>query len=181
MAHTMNIGFSDLPSIYNITFPVGPDMPNQRDDVLLVQTLMKLANFTRNSPGHGPVEASRNIKVDGWFGDQTKRMIEAFEVYVRENHRLIIADSVFEPSSDDGYTGKGIIYKIIHLNRFAKEATPFGNEYKQIPSDPNTHPILRQSLTRARDAKLSGLNNASLRTGITGLEKETDSREKRAI
>jgi hypothetical protein len=37
MACTQNLGFSDLPGIYNITFPVGPNMPNVRDDVLLVQ------------------------------------------------------------------------------------------------------------------------------------------------
>ena len=148
MACTLNLGFSDLPSIYNITLPVGPNMPNVRDDVLLVQTLMKLANFARN--GGGPVEASRNIKVDGWFGDQTRRMIEAFEVHIREKHLLLIPDGVLEPSSNDGYTAKGIIYKIIHLNRFAKQATSFGNEYNRIPTDPETHPILRQSLLRPR-------------------------------
>jgi hypothetical protein len=144
----MNLGFSDLPSIFNITCPVGPNMPNVRDDVLLVQTLMKLANFKFN--GGGPVEASRNINVDGWFGDQTKRMIEAFEAHIREQHLSLIADGVFEPSSNDGYTAKGIIYKIIHLNRFAKQGTPFGDEYNRIPTAPETHPILRQSLVNQR-------------------------------
>jgi peptidoglycan hydrolase-like protein with peptidoglycan-binding domain len=119
-----------------------------RDDVLLVQTLMKLANFTRNLPGQGPVEASRNIKVDGYFGPQTYRLILAFEVYVRERRRLIIADGVFEPSSADGFTGTGVLYKIVHLNRFAKESTPFGNDYNQLPTDPKTHGILRGSLIR---------------------------------
>jgi len=156
MAHTMKVPLTDLPSIYNISFPVGQNMPNLRDDVLLVQTLMKMANFTRYTPGLGPVEASRNIKIDGYFGSQTKRMIDAFEVYVRDRQRLIIADGVFEPSSDDGYTSKGILYKIIHLNRFAKEASPFGNDYNQLPTDSGTHPILRQSLL-ARGARPSRL------------------------
>lgn len=143
-----NLGFSDLPSIYNITFPVGPNMPNSPDDVLLVQTLMKLANFTRN--GGGPIEASHSIKLDGWFGDQTKRMIEAFEIHIREKHLLLIADGVIEPSSNDGYTAKGFIHKIIHLNRLAKQATSFGDEYNRIPTDPETHPMLRQSLLTER-------------------------------
>ena len=122
---------------------------------------MKLANFTRNVPGHGPVESSRSIDVDGYFGKQTKRMIEAFEVYVREHRLMLIADGVFEPSSDDGYTGKGIIYKIIHLNRFAKGASPFGNEYNQLPTDPRTHPILRGSLLRrgVRQPRLRSVEN----------------------
>ena len=147
MAQIMNLGMEDLPTIYNISYPVGPNMPNVRDDVLLIQTLMKLANFTRNHPGHGPVEASSKITIDGYFGPQTKRMTEAFETMVKESHLLIIADGVFEPSSDDGYTGKGIIYKIIHLNRFAKQRSPFGNAYNQLPENPDTHPILRGSLT----------------------------------
>jgi hypothetical protein len=145
MACTQYLGFSDLPNIYNTTFPVGPDMPNVRDDVLLVQTLMKLANFYC-SYERGSVERSRCIDVDGWFGEQTRRMIEAFEIVVREKHLLLVADGVIEPSSDVGYTAQGLIYKIIHLNQFARQATRFGNEYDQIPTDPKTHPILRQSL-----------------------------------
>jgi hypothetical protein len=146
MAQIMNLGMSDLPTIYNISYPVGPNMPNVRDDVMLVQTLMKIARFIRSAGGSGPVESSTQIKVDGYFGKQTKRMIEAFEVMIREKNLLIISDGVFEPSSDDGYTGKGIIYKIIHLNRFAKQASPFGNAYNQLPENPDTHPILRGSL-----------------------------------
>ena len=154
MAQIMNLGMSDLPTIYNISYPVGPKMPNARDDVMLVQTLMKMARFTRFAGGLGPVESSAQIKVDGYFGKQTKRMIEAFETMVKESHLLIIADGVFEPSSDDGYTGKGIIYKIIHLNRFAKQASPYGNEYNQLLENPDTHPILRGSLT-ARGQRLA--------------------------
>jgi len=59
MAQIMNLGMSDLPTIYNISYPVGPNMPNVRDDVLLIQTLMKLANFIRYVPGMGPVEATK--------------------------------------------------------------------------------------------------------------------------
>src|SRR6266508_1202621 len=112
MACTQHLGFSDLPSIYNISYPVGPNMPNVRDDVLLIQTLMTLANFTRKSDDHGSVEASSSINVDGWFGEQTKRMIEAFEACVRGKHLLLATDGVFEPSSNNGYTPQGVIYGI---------------------------------------------------------------------
>ena len=152
MACTQSLGFSDLPNIYNVTFPVGPGKPNVRDDVLLVQTLMKLANFRCGYELHGSVESSRWIDVDGWFGEQTQRMIGAFEILVREKHLLLVADGVLEPSSDVGYTDKGIIYKIIHLNQFARLATRLGDEYDQIPTDPKTHPILRQSLLEQRQS-----------------------------
>jgi hypothetical protein len=150
MACTQYLGFSDLPTIYNITYPVGPNMPNVRDDVLLIQTLIKLADFTRQSHDHGSVVVSSDIMVDGLFGEQTKRMIEAFETCVREKHLLLAADGVFKPSSNNGYTVQGVIYKIIHLNRFAKQNTAPGNNYNQIPTNPETHPMLRQSLLTQR-------------------------------
>ena len=103
MARLMNLGMSDLPTIYNISYPVGPDMPNVRDEVLLIRALIKMANFVRYL---GPVEASSKITIDTYFGKQTKRMIEAFEKMVTDSHLMIIADGVFEPSSDDGDTGK---------------------------------------------------------------------------
>lgn len=146
MACTQCLGFLDLPTIYNISYPVGPNMPNLRDDVLLVQTLMKLANFSSKSKDHDVIEMSSNVKIDGWFGEQTKLMIEAFELCVRDEHLFLAADGIIEPSSSNGYTPQGIIYKIIHLNRFAKQATAFGSKYNEIPTDPETHPILRLSL-----------------------------------
>lgn len=143
-------------------------MSNVRDDVLLIQTLMKLANFTSRFENHCLVEASRTIEIDGWFGEQTKRMIEAFEVFVREKHLWLIADGVFEPSSNDGYTPQGVIYKIIHLNRFAKQATSCGTEYNEIPNDPNTHPMLRQSLSKHTSSLPSLSWSQSIHEGLDG-------------
>lgn len=146
MARTIKMDFADLPTIYNLSFPVGPGMPNQFDDVLLVQTLMKMANFVRFSGGSGPVESSRQIKIDGFFGPQTQRLIKAFEAD-RKSARLLLADDgVFEPSRSDGFTGKGFLFKIVHLNRQAKNQSPFGNDYNALPFVPVTHPILRGSL-----------------------------------
>lgn len=127
-------------------------MPNVRDDVLLVQTLLKLANFKGNGKGEAANETSCTIEVDGCFGEQTKRLIESFEACVREKHLLLTADGVIEPSSPDGYTPEGVIYKIIHLNRFARQATQSGNRYDLLPIDPGIHPGLRQSLSSEHQA-----------------------------
>jgi peptidoglycan hydrolase-like protein with peptidoglycan-binding domain len=155
MAYRHVLGFSDLPSIYNISLPVGPNMPNVTDDVMLVQTLLKMANFTCNGADCG-VEASHRINIDGYFGQQTGRMIAAFEAYMRENHLLLNADGVLEPASNDGYTGTGIIYKIIHLNRFAKQAIPLGTRYEELPNDPHTDPTLRRSLLTQTSVATNG-------------------------
>ncbi len=146
MARTVKMDFNDLPTIYNLNFAVGPNMPNNFDDVLLVQTLMKMANFTRFAGGLGPVESSTKIKVDGFFGPQTSRMIKAFEADRKSAALLLVDDGIFEASSKDGFTGKGFLFKIIHLNRKAKNQSPFGNEYNALPFVPTTHPILRSKL-----------------------------------
>lgn len=148
MARTIKMDFADLPTIYNVGFPVGEafNPPNQFNvDVVLVQALMKMANFTRFAAGIGPVEASRDIKVDGFFGPQSKRMIKAFEEDRTSARLLLVADGVIEPSSKDGFTAKGVLFKIIHLNRSAKRAA--GDfEYNFLPFAPTTHPHLRNAL-----------------------------------
>ena len=145
MAFTMALGMSDLPTVYNLTFAVGANLPNHRDDVLLVQRLIQLANFPLFSGGL-PVAGSSLIKVDGWFGPETKRMIEAFEADQKKRGKLLVADGFFEPSSKDGFTGKGVLYKIIHLNRAAKVRNP--SEYNFLPFDSVNDPILRGALMR---------------------------------
>ena len=146
MARTVKTAFADLPTIYDLGFAVGPNGPNIFADVLLVQVLMKMANFTRFAGGLGPVEASRNIKVDGFYGPQTDRLIKAFEANRKSARLLLVEDGVFEPSSRDGFTRTGVLFKIIHLNRMAKQQSPFGNDYNALPFAPSTHPVLRNSL-----------------------------------
>jgi len=149
MAYTMQINLIGMPQIYNVSFPVGPKMANVRDDVMLVQTLMKLANFTRATPALGPVESSRDIKVDGYFGPQTQRMIVAFEADQKFHRRLFIADGTVEPSPRDGYTKSGVLYKIILMNRAEMGAS--GGRHPFLPFHPETHPLLRQSLQKGAE------------------------------
>jgi peptidoglycan hydrolase-like protein with peptidoglycan-binding domain len=146
MARTVPSFFPDLPTIYNLTFSVGPNCANNFVDVLLVQSLMKLANFTRFTQAMGPTESSANIKVDGFFGPQTARLIKAFEADRISLRLLLVADGVFEPSHGDGFTKGGVQFKIIHLNRMVKQRDTFGNAYNQLPTDPFTHPALRAAL-----------------------------------
>jgi peptidoglycan hydrolase-like protein with peptidoglycan-binding domain len=147
MARTVKTAFNDLPTMYDLGFAVGPNGPNVFSDVMLVQVLMKMANFARFAGGSGPVEASRNIKVDGFYGPQTDRLIRAFEANRKSARLLLVEDGVFEPSIRDGFTRTGVLFKIVHLNRMAKQQSPFGNEYNALPFAPSTHPVLRNSLS----------------------------------
>ncbi len=145
VAYTMKIGLTGMPQVYNLNFPVGERMPNVRDDVLLVQTLIKHAHYVRFTPAMGPVESSSSIAVDGYFGPQTKRMIAAFEADMKSFGKLLVADGIVEPAPSDGFTHSGVLYKIIHLNRAMKDREG-GLEFLPFSSD--THPILRASLIK---------------------------------
>ncbi len=145
----MQTTLTGMHQVYNVSFPVGTKMPNARDDVMLVQTLMKLANYTRFTPALGPVERSDNITVDGYFGPQTQRMIKAFEQELRLRHKLFVADGIVELATKDGFTKSDVLYKIIHLNRAVLNAS--GWAHQSLPFSGTTHPLLRQSLVKGAE------------------------------
>jgi len=63
------------------------------------------------------------MRVDSWVGEQINRMIESFEISLPEQNLAYIANCVLEPSSNNGYSTQGTIYKIINLNRLARRST----------------------------------------------------------
>lgn len=144
MAYTMKLGFSDLPTIYNLTNAVGLGQVNRRDDVMLVQTLLKMAHAMILSGGV-PSGSTSTITVDGYYGPETRLCIDAYQ---KEQaffyHKLITQDGIVSPSSPDGYTKKGHLYTIVHLNRSAKEREPWA--YKNLPFNEETPPELRNAL-----------------------------------
>ena len=72
------------------------------------------------------------MRVDSWVGEQINRMIESFEISLREQDLAYIANCVLEPSSNNGYSTPGTIYKIINLNRLARQSTLPGKKFDQI-------------------------------------------------
>jgi hypothetical protein len=72
MARVMLTRDPELPLFYNVDRAVGPGCPNSRDDVLLVQYLMK-AVFD-NMPEKRPPGAQ--LRVDGVAGEITFRYIQ---------------------------------------------------------------------------------------------------------
>jgi peptidoglycan hydrolase-like protein with peptidoglycan-binding domain len=144
MAYTMKLGFSDLHTIYNLTYAVGLGQVNRRDDVLLVQTLLKMAHAMILGGGV-PSGSTSTITVDGYFGPETKLCIDAYQ---KEQtyfyHKLIAQDGIISPSTPDGYTKKGNLYTIVHLNRSA--LTHDSSQYRYLPFSTDTPPELRNAL-----------------------------------
>ncbi len=144
MAYTMKLGFSDLPTIYNLTNAVGLGQVNRRDDVMLVQTLLKMAH-AMILVGGLPSGSTSTITVDGYYGPETQMCINAYQ---KEQafyyHKLISQDGVVSPSAPDGYTKSEHLYTIVHLNRSAAQHDR--PAYSWLPFDPGTPPELRSSL-----------------------------------
>lgn len=140
----MKLGFSDLPTIYNLTNAVGLGQVNRRDDVMLVQTLLKMARAMMLAGGL-PSGSTATITVDGYYGPETQRCINAYQ---KEQafyyHKLISQDGVVSPSAPDGYTKSGQLYTIVHLNRSASQRD--NPKYVWLPFDSETPPELRSSL-----------------------------------
>jgi len=51
--------------------------------------------------------------------------------------------------SNNGYSTQGTIYKIINLKRLARQSALPGKKFDQIPLNPETDPVPRQSLFRS--------------------------------
>jgi hypothetical protein len=143
MAFTLKITGADVPFIYNVAHAVGPGRSNVRDDVMLVQTLLKLAAFPMEI--HGTGGTSEGVQVDGIFGDQTKDAIEQFEKFAKKDlHKLLVADGVVSRCGTDAFVpGASVQFKIVHLNRAVRKR-PVG--WEELPLLPTTHPELRQAL-----------------------------------
>lgn len=144
MAYTMKLGFADLPTIYNLTNAVGRGQVNRRDDVLLVQKLLKMAHAMILSGGL-PSGSTSTITVDGYYGPETQTCIDAYQ---KEQafyyHKLISQDGTIHPSSSDGYTKSDQLYTIVHLNRSAAKRDRWA--YAAIPFSEDTPPELRGAL-----------------------------------
>lgn len=144
----MTLGMSDLPTIYNVTNAVGLGQINRRTDVLLVQLLLKMAKAMILSGGL-PTSSTEHIKVDGYFGPETKLCINAYQQEQAQfYHKLISKDGLVHPSSADGYTSGGWLYTIVHLNRSAK--TKDAGAYRNLPYSENTPPELRTALLKGQ-------------------------------
>jgi hypothetical protein len=69
---------------------------------------------------------------------------------MRKTPHLVVSLGVAcTPGPDPPEVGRFTIHKIIHLNRLARQSTLPGKKFDQIPLNPETDPILRQSLLRS--------------------------------
>jgi len=96
--------------------------PNRRDDVMLVQYLLKRV-YQKGYNAQPPLSQSTGaaqLKIDGLYGPQTARAIEQFQLEMRRNGRNIATDGCVDPELGDSTTSSisKTGYTISWLNKY---------------------------------------------------------------
>ena len=81
-----------IPTMYNITKPVGQGLPNVADDVRLVQVL--LTEFARSDFGWAPPTP---LPVDGMYSENLRQWILAYQKRVQRAGYNVVADGKVHP------------------------------------------------------------------------------------
>ena len=121
--------------------PVGPGCLNQRDDVQLVQLLLKIATEDApNSPGFKPTGAAM-IEPDGICGPTTQKYISYFqeEVDRRRNSKLLARDGIVDPVQGGRVRGSlsNTMYTILALNAAMRSRRGDSFRIENEPRMPN--------------------------------------------
>ena len=137
-----------IPNVKTTTTYKSSIEPNKRDDVMLVQYLLKRVYQQGNncSPQLSQTTGAAELKVDGYYGPKTARAIEQFQLEMRRNGRSIATDGCVDPELGDSATSSisKTGYTISWLNKYFWVLYPM--LAPDITIDPECPPELKQSI-----------------------------------
>jgi hypothetical protein len=172
MAHIKQVEGRSYPFLYNVDMTVGTRQSgwedgwknyeaayysNRRDDVMLVQYLLKRVyqkgqNVQPQLQPNGANPAE--LKIDGYYGPKTQKAITQFQLEMRNNGRSIATDGCVD--KELGESGISSIsktaYTITWLNKYFWVLYP--QLAPNIAQDPECPPELKQSLLKGSAAGL---------------------------
>ena len=135
-----------VPSMKTTTIYKASNEPNRRDDVMLVQYLLKRVYQEWEKRGE-PSKGISLLKIDGMYGPQTQRAIEQFQLDVARSGRSIATDGCVD--SERGDTAYSSIsrtgYTISWLNSTLWMLNP--SLASDITRDPECPYELKQAIT----------------------------------
>jgi hypothetical protein len=135
----------DPGTIFNVSQNVGPSGWNVREDVMLVQFMLKVAG-----DGADWAKGLKPIEPDGYYGPITASWIKAFqEATDTEFASRVFVDYYVDPANESGVsTVKGTIYTIVFLNLAVFESDK--DLYETMDTSHKTPIHLRFALMSAR-------------------------------
>jgi hypothetical protein len=132
-----------LPVFFDVSHRVGPNCPNHRDDVMLVQYLMK-KTYQAGAPRRWqPVLPPGGVTVDGRFSYLDKYLILHYQLESAYSGRGGHIDGIISPSRGEFTTSHHVQYTIIYLNLGLQAFFP------QIQDDPRSDPEFPRPLLGA--------------------------------
>ncbi len=164
MAYKKPVHGRAYPHLYNVTNTVGSRKamvqtatytsytssyePNRKDDVMLVQYLLKRV-YQQGHNAQPPLNqqnGTAQLKIDGLYGPKTQRAIEQFQLEMRRNGRNIATDGCVDPELGDSSTASisQTGYTISWLNKYFWVLYP--ELAMNISADPECPMELKQSL-----------------------------------
>lgn len=135
MANKQPVEGRSYPHLYNVTMTVGVRQggngwdnyceayyANRRDDVMLVQYLLKRV-YQRGSMANPPLDQTNGtitIKIDGYYGPKTQKAITNYQMEMRRNGRSIATDGCVDPERGGNVTASisQTAYTISWLNKY---------------------------------------------------------------
>lgn len=138
MAYKKTVQGRSYPHLYNVTMTVGSRKafsqtatgssytssfePNKRDDVMLVQYLLKRV-YQQGQNAQPPLNQQNGttaLKIDGLYGPKTQKAIEQFQLEMRRNGRSIATDGCVDTELGDSATSfiSKTGYTISWLNKY---------------------------------------------------------------
>lgn len=137
-----------VPVVEKAVVYTSSDEPNKRDDVMLVQYLLKRVyqQGHRCNPPLGQSSGAAALKIDGLYGPMTARAIQQFQLEMRRNGNSIATDGCVDPERGDSSTSSisKTGYTISWLNKYFWVLYP--TLAPDITVDPECPPELKQSL-----------------------------------
>jgi hypothetical protein len=147
--------------IYNLDFSVGRGGRNHHDDVMLLQTLLRMLYIECTDPGtrefRPPLPDEPDIVVDGWIGPITCRYILHYKNTLRKEGKKLYPDEVMDPFRDNDVLSKSTISKTEYAfgnlvpNTFHADLRSNLKKFEFLLEHPDTDPLLRSALTQTRD------------------------------
>ena len=139
---------------YNIDFPVGPGRFNKKDDVALVQKLLRyifVETDLLRKRGVLPPRGTPDIVVDGKFGPTTSKYIVHFKQALRARGFSVFPDAVillFGPDKDQKSVVTKTNYSMLLLLNAAQKSDDEApvKSLELLPSNPDVPAELRVSL-----------------------------------
>lgn len=139
----------DLPKFANVGTAVGRGAPNVRNDVLLVQYMLR--ELFRNPTEHRPmlVPPEEPVRVDGRFGPNTFKGIAKFQLNIFSQFGSINLDSRVDPARLEAVSSiSHTTYTILWMNYLYKLARPVEFEDLLAGKIPGMPPELAAELNR---------------------------------